>query len=61
MRTSVILQRVILAVIGAAALVYAGDYLWAKHLMAGGEFCCVGDCDGASRVGYSAEGWAGGV
>ena len=34
MRTSAILQRVILAVMAVAALVYAGDYLWAKHLMA---------------------------
>jgi hypothetical protein len=42
MRTSVILQRVILVVIGAAALVYAGDYLWARHLMAGGNSAALG-------------------
>ena len=34
MRIGAILQRVILAVIGAGVVVYAGDYLWAKHLMA---------------------------
>jgi hypothetical protein len=42
MRTSAILQRVILAVIGAGALVYAGDYFWAKHLMAGGNSVALG-------------------
>ncbi|MGA8305358.1 MAG: hypothetical protein WB723_06750 [Candidatus Acidiferrales bacterium] len=42
MRTSAILQRVILVVIGAAALVYAGDYLWARHLMAGGSSAALG-------------------
>jgi len=35
MRAPAILQRLILAVIAAAALLYAGDYLWAKHLMSG--------------------------
>ena len=39
MALSSVIQRVILAVIVAVALVYAGNYLWAKHLMAGGEFC----------------------
>jgi photosystem II stability/assembly factor-like uncharacterized protein len=42
MRTSVVIQRVILAVIAAAASVYAGDYLWAKHLMAGGGSAALG-------------------
>jgi hypothetical protein len=36
MRTSVVIQRVILSLIAAVALVYSGDYFWAKHLMAGG-------------------------
>jgi hypothetical protein len=42
MRTTVIFQRVILAMIVAAALVYAGDYLWARHLMAGGGSAALG-------------------
>jgi hypothetical protein len=42
MRTSAILQRVILAVIAAGAVVYAGDYLWARHLMAGGSSAALG-------------------
>ena len=33
MALSSVIQRVILAVVAAGALVYAGDYLWAKHLM----------------------------
>jgi hypothetical protein len=42
MRASIILQRVILALIAAAALVYAGDYLWAKHLMSQGNSAALG-------------------
>jgi len=42
MRLSAILQRVILAVIAAAALIYAGDYLWAKHMVAGGNSAALG-------------------
>jgi len=33
MQRTTILQRLVLAVIAAAVLLYAGDYLWAKHLM----------------------------
>jgi hypothetical protein len=33
MRAPAILQRLILGLIAAVVLVYAGDYLWAKHLM----------------------------
>jgi hypothetical protein len=35
MRAQVILQRGILGVIVAVALLYAGDYLWARHVTAG--------------------------
>jgi len=42
MRASVILQRVILGLVTAAALVYAGDYLWAKHLMSQGSSVALG-------------------
>jgi hypothetical protein len=35
MQRTTILQRLVLAVIAAAALLYVGDYLWAKHLMSG--------------------------
>ena len=37
MRVSGILRRAILGLIAVAALLYSGDYLWAKHLMAGGN------------------------
>jgi photosystem II stability/assembly factor-like uncharacterized protein len=42
MRTSVVIPRAILGVIAAVALVYAGDYFWAKHLMAGGNSAALG-------------------
>jgi photosystem II stability/assembly factor-like uncharacterized protein len=42
MRISVVIQRTILGLIAAVALVYAGDYLWARHLMAGGNSAALG-------------------
>jgi hypothetical protein len=35
MKTSSVVQRVVVGMIVASGLLYLGDYLWAKHLMSG--------------------------